>query len=187
MHDWMRAGVWLPEAVEGDVSREIHRRWFARRVASGWRLGAPDIRDRTSPYLKPLDAFTAQERLRETWLCRGDLLAIKSALCAESIDPDPSLLHSELQARQDDRAFHLKVATIAHDHWRAINDHLGRNADQSDDIRLATPYEYMNAQDQALTLDNVAVDLEALAYVVHARFRRVGVHWPSGEGMTDAS
>lgn len=132
------------------LARQIHGVWRRTREREGWRLGAADVHAKTSPYLKPLSAFSDQEWRRERWLALADLLTIADSpqrdLSALSIDGEA------LRAPSLDDAMAARV----HHAWGAINLYLGVERDYAD-------FAALSPAAQALCRANVACDIEAIA------------------------
>lgn len=140
------------------LARAIHAEWRRTRERDGWRFGPPDVAAKTSPYLKPLAAFTELEWRRERWLALTDLLAIAAhapgRLAAVEI---PTAAVARLQCESTVWDIDA-VAGRAHAAWAAINQALGV-ADQ----RARLSFDDLDEDAKRRSRTNVACDIAAIA------------------------
>lgn len=165
---------WAPPPLEGaedELQREIHAFWRAGRFAAGWRCGRPSRVAKTSPYLKPLDRFSPEERRRERLLAVGDVHHIL-AHTARRRSPTSTLglwdLAAELDACAADPAFWAPLAADIHAHWAHVNQLVGFDGDPRTERR----FDALSLADRALSLSNVRADLAAIRAVAIRRARR---------------
>ncbi|MDX2265347.1 MAG: hypothetical protein NW215_10290 [Hyphomicrobiales bacterium] len=140
------------------LTRLIHFHWRARRQAFGWRLGPPNHRWKTTPYLKPLGEFTQAELTRERLLAEADLNAIARSLGNMRFASRRAAARRLCSAMRH-RGFMASVCHHAHQDWRAVNLALGL-----DDARLRLPFHALPPHLAAITLDNVRADITALRH-----------------------
>lgn len=161
----MRQTLTVPQLV-----RAVHGEWRRVRERDGWRLGPPNVAAKTSPYLKPIEAFNDLEWRRERWLALTDLLAIvahaPASLAAIEV---PAAMVTRLQCETTVWDIDA-IAGRAHAAWAAINQALGIA-----DPRAQLPFLELNEDAKRRSRDNVACDIAAIAGLAKA-FRSAPLH-----------
>jgi hypothetical protein len=146
------------ELAVPELARAVHAQWRSARERDGWRFGPPDVAAKTSPYLKPIEAFDELEWRRERWLALTDLLAIAAHAPARLTAIEiPTTMVSRLQCERT--AWDIEaIAGRAHSAWAAINQALGIA-----DLRARLPFHDLNEDAKRRSRANVACDIAAIA------------------------
>lgn len=139
------------------LARAIHAEWRSARERDGWGLGPPDAGAKTSPYLKPIEAFSALEWRRERWLALTDLLAI-AAYAPTRLTPLEIPAAGVARLRSTGVVAQIDaIAQRTHAAWATINGALGVA-----DRRTALSFDQLDDDAKARSRANVACDIAAI-------------------------